>query len=349
MSALPQPSPAAASTACRGAWRADAAQLDLALRAPVRARLDELGVISVQGADAVTFLQGQLTNDTAGLAADAVQYSGYCTAKGRLLAVFEQWRDGATISLQLPADLVAPLVKRLSMFVLRAKVQIADASAQWRSIGLVGPGSADLLDRALGCRLAVGASGVFGAARISRLADGTRATERFMIRCRSDDLAAVESALVAATAVGSGVWWWSEVDAARPRVFATTQDAFVPQMINLEVLGGVNFRKGCYPGQEVVARSQYLGKLRRRMSLGHIDPDSATDSDAATVCAGADVHADGDAEPVGRVVMSARAPGGGIDALFECPVDRLESRPLRIGAAPLVLRALPYALIDVTA
>jgi folate-binding protein YgfZ len=345
---MPQTNPAATTAApavCTGAWHADAAQLALSLRGPVRARLDELGVITVQGTDAVSFLQGQLTNDTAGLAADHVQLSGYCTAKGRLLAVFEQWRDGATVCLQLPSDLVAPLLKRLSMFVLRAKVQLADASTQWRSVGLCGPGSIELVERAFGCRLAVGASSLSGEVRISRLGDGTRARERFVLRCRSEHALEVEAALTAALPVESGVWWWSEVDAARPRVFAATQDAFVPQMINLEVLGGVNFRKGCYPGQEVVARSQYLGKLRRRMSLGHLDAGG----EATTVSAGADVHAEGQAEPIGRVVMTAQAPGGGVDVLFECPVDRLDTLRLRVGEAPLVLRALPYELIDVTA
>lgn len=329
---------------CIGSWRARQSELELALRVPVRARLDELGVIAVEGADAVSFLQGQLTNDTAGLAPDRVQFSGYCTAKGRLLAVFEQWRDGATILLQLPADLVASVSKRLSMFVLRAKVQITDASAQWRTMGLVGPGSAELIERAFGVRPASSVSCVAGAARISRLGDGARSTERFMIRCRVEDLPAVEAALSSAAEVESGVWWWSEVDAARPRVFASSQDAFVPQMINLEVLGGVNFRKGCYPGQEVVARSQYLGKLRRRMSLGHVDVLGD-----AGISAGSDVEVNGQSDPAGRVVMAAQAPGGGVDVLFECPVDRLDAGALRIGGAVPTLRPLPYELVDVTA
>ena len=337
-----------AAPACTGAWHADPAQLALALRAPVHARIDELGVIAVHGDDAVSFLQGQLTNDTAGLAPDRVQLSGYCTAKGRLLAVFEQWRDGGTIYLQLPADLVVAIAKRLSMFVLRAKVQLVDASAQWCTFGLLGPGSADLIERAFGACPAIGASCIAGAARISRLGDGSRSSERFMIRSRIEDAGMVEAALAGAAAVDSGVWWWSEVDAARSRVFAATQDAFVPQMINLEVLGGVNFRKGCYPGQEVVARSQYLGKLRRRMSLGHVEGvgDNAL---GAAIRAGSDVQIDGQSEPAGRVVMAAQAPGGGIDVLFECPVDRLDAGARRIGGAVPTLRTLPYELVDVTA
>jgi hypothetical protein len=149
--------------------------------------------------------------------------------------------------------------------------------------------------------------------------------------------------LQGARRVASGVWWWTQIDAAIPDVFAATQEKFVPQMINLEVLGGVNFKKGCYPGQEVVARSQYLGKLRRRMSIAHVD---------GTASAGADVFVDGEAQPVGTIVMSASAPGGGVDLLFECPVERLGATSLRATAPdgpPLATRSLPYELFDPTA
>ena len=127
-----------------------------------------------------------------------------------------------------------------------------------------------------------------------------------------------------------------------PAVFAETQELFVPQAVNLEVLGGVDFRKGCYPGQEVVARSQYLGKLRRRMFLAH----------GSAIGAEADIFQDGATEPVGRIVLAAGAPAGGWDLLFECPTDRAAGASLRAGgadAAPLQLRDLPYQLFDPTA
>ena len=142
--------------------------------------------------------------------------------------------------------------------------------------------------------------------------------------------------------VGSGAFWWSEIDAGVPTVFPATQEKFVPQMINLEVVGGVSFSKGCYPGQEVVARSQYRGKLKRRMQLAHC---------AASAPAGADVFAAGDTEPAGTVVMAASAPDGGFDLLIECPLEKTGA-PLRLGSAEgpaLALRTLPYELVDVTA
>jgi hypothetical protein len=324
-----------------GTWHAPQADLQAALTGPTWAALDELGVIAVTGADAASFLQAQLTNDSAGLDAARVQLNGYCTAKGRLLAVFDQWRDGDAICLQLPREILPPVMKRLSMFVLRAKARMDDASAHWATFGVVGPGAAAMLKNAFGAAPDVGQAVAAEGVRINRVADGTHARERFVLRCHAAQAEAVRTKLGGARPVAAGVWWWSQVDAAQPTVVAATQEAFVPQMINLEVLGGVNFKKGCYPGQEVVARSQYLGKLRRRMSLAHVDADHAA--------AGGDVWFVGQDGPAGKIVLAAAAPGGGMDVLIECPVDRIESQSLHIGGAPLTLRPLPYTLFDVTA
>jgi folate-binding protein YgfZ len=329
------------TTAATVSWHAPQADLARALREPTLAALDELGVIAAEGDDALAFLQAQLTNDSTGLDAQRVQLSGYCTAKGRLLAVFDQWRDGATICLQLPREILAPVMKRLAMFVLRAKVTLADASARWATFGLVGPGCAQAVAAAFGAAPEPGATALFEGVRITRLADGTRARERFVLRVAADRAGELRQRLASVAPVASGVWWWSQIDAALPTVVAATQEAFVPQMINFEVLGGVNFKKGCYPGQEVVARSQFRGQLRRRMSLGHADADD--------LVAGGDVSLHGRDEAVGRIVLAAAAPGGGMDLLFECPLDCLESGALHVGGRALQLRPLPYDLIDVTA
>jgi tRNA-modifying protein YgfZ len=333
------------TSAAAGTWQATPDELAGALRGPVLAHIDDLGVIEVSGADAISFLQGQLTNDTAGLDAQRVQLTGYCTAKGRLIAVFDQWREGDVICLQLPQEILAPVMKKLGMFVLRAKAKLTDASVRWVTLGLLGPGSEALVSQVFGAAPLAGASRVVDSVRITRLADGARAQERFMLRTSVDHAPALSDRLGAALKVDGGVWWWSQIDAAQPTVVAATQEAFVPQTINLEVLGGVNFKKGCYPGQEVVARSQYRGNLRRRMSVAHSTQPTQ---------AGADVFALDETEPVGQIVLAASAPGGGMDVLLQCPMDRplIEQALLRIGGpqgAPLDVRPLPYAIVDVTA
>lgn len=325
-----------------GRFGAPQEELLAALDGPVVARLPELGVIAVEGADAVAFLQSQLTNDVAALGEADFQLNGYCTPKGRLLATFQQWRAGPTILLQLPRELLAPVRKRLAMFVLRSKASLIDASDAWSTFAILGKGAAGYLQRAgFDVPAAPWTTTASGDIRIHRLPGAAPLDERFMLTTARD--ASLPSALSALPAVASGVWWWSEVNAAIPTVFAATQEKFVPQMINLEVLGGVSFRKGCYPGQEIVARSQYLGKLKRRMHRAHVD-------DGDSLGAGADIYQDGVA--TGTVVMSADAPGGGHDLLFEAPSDRIAEAPLKTGRADgptLTLAPLPYALFDPTA
>jgi len=328
--------------AAGGTWHAAGGDLQLAVERPVGTLLDELGTIEVAGADAASFLHSQLTNDVLHTDALRVQRNGYCTAKGRLLATIDLWRQGEAICLELPREILAPLAKRLSMFVLRAKARLADASEQWAAFALLGPGVGAAL-RAAGAGLPEPEDTVaVGSLRLTRAPAGTRLAERYVLRGPRADVAAWQQRL-GLPQVASGVWWWSQIDAGLPTVFAATQEKFVPQMINYEVLAGVGFKKGCYPGQEVVARSQYLGKLRRRMGLAHVTGDTQ---------AAADVFAEGGADPIGQVVLAAAAPGGGMDLLYECPQEQAATQPLRVGHAGGALlqpRPLPYAIVDVTA
>jgi folate-binding protein YgfZ len=315
--------------------------LAMQLRKPVLAHLAEFGVIEVSGADAVSFLQSQLTNDVAGLAPDRMELGGYCTVKGRLLATFHVWRSADAVLMRLPRELIASVIKRLSMYVLRSKAKLEDVSDAWSTWALIGAGSADRL-RGAGFAPpdAPWRSSLAGKLRIDRVLPAPDIAERFLLALR--DGAELPAGIAALPRVSSAVWWSSEVAAAVPTVFAATQEKFVPQMINFEVLGGVNFRKGCYPGQEIVARSQYLGKLRRRMHVAH--------ADAADVQPGADIYSS-DGQAVGTVVMAAAADGG-TDLLFEVPVERLGSGSLHLvsGSGPkLDVRPLPYELFDPTA
>jgi hypothetical protein len=325
-----------------GAWTGTPADdLRRALGVPSVSALPELGVIAVDGADAASFLQNQLTNDVARLTASDFQLNGYCTPKGRLLATFHQWRGDDRIFLQLPREILEPVRKRLSMYVLRLKARLTDVSPSFRTWGIVGPGAGDRL-RDLGFdppEASWKLSQVSGV-RVARRPGSDAIAERYLVIAPAD--AGIGDPPRGFKPVSSGVWWWSEVRAAIPTVFAATQEKFVPQMINFEVLGGVDFKKGCYPGQEIVARSQYLGKLKRRMHRAHV-------ADAGPFFAGADVVSEGAA--VGSVIMAAAAPTGGCDLLFEAPLERLATE-LRIGGreGPVIEPgSLPYELFDPTA
>jgi tRNA-modifying protein YgfZ len=326
-----------------GTWLAEAAVVGAASAAPVLAPLEELGVIAAHGPDAVPFLQTQLTNDLQHLVVGHLQLDGYCTPKGRLIAVFDCWRNTESVFLQLPREILPAVLKRLSMFVLRAKVKLVDATPDWACRAVFGAGAAGSLARAGLSPPEVGQTHLTGAVLVARLRDSPRIGERFLVLVPRADAQGLHDRLRAVRSVDPAAWWWSQIDAGIANVFAATQEKFVPQMINFEVLGGVNFKKGCYPGQEIVARSQYLGKLRRRMAIAHIDGETR---------AAADVYARGEAQPVGTVVMTASAPYGGMDLLFEAPVDRTAEAVLLANSPDgprLDVRALPYALFDPTA
>ena len=306
---------------------------DLALSTPVAVRLADWGVIRAKGDDAAAFLNGQLTQETLKLDFGQARLAGYCSPKGRLLASFVTWRGAADeILLACSADLLAPTLKRLSMFVLRAKCKLSDATAEIALWGVALPGlvHGDAVPAQAYDTMETG-----GGTAI-RLPDAAGAT-RVLWAAPSD------ATPPWATTSSPDVWNWLEVQSGVPRIVASTVEAFVPQMVNLELVGGVNFQKGCYPGQEIVARSQYRGTLKRRMVLAE---------GASAALAGAEVFAAADPEqPAGQIVLAASLPhpegGARHAALIEVKRALTDAGELHVGAAddPVVrLRELPYEI-----
>jgi tRNA-modifying protein YgfZ len=294
-------------------------------------RLADWGLIRAQGADAAAFLHGQLTQDIEHLDIGAARLAGYCSAKGRLLASFVVWReDPQTLLLACSADVLAATLKRLSMFVLRAKCRLADASTELALYGLAGPmAQAWLGDAAPAADW--GAAALPGA-RVIRL-PAVGGSPRFLLA------QAAAAAAPPLPALSGDDWRWLEVRSGIVRIVAATAEQFVPQMVNLELVGGVNFQKGCYPGQEVVARSQYRGSLKRRAALFEVDADLAPGQEV--------IHSADPTQPAGMVALAARRPGGASSVLAEVKLAALDSGDLRAGAVdgPLLRRAaLPYAL-----
>jgi tRNA-modifying protein YgfZ len=294
-------------------------------------RLTDWGLIRAQGPDAASFLHGQLTQDTNSLRQGSARLAGYCSPKGRLLASFIVWRgDADTFYLACSADLLAPTLKRLSMFVLRAKCKLTDATADLPLYGLAGGDAAAWLGDA--APAATWASASLGAGQVTRLPD-VDGTARWLLAQPADAPAPALPALPA------DAWAALEVRSGVVRITAATVEQFVPQMVNLELVGGVNFQKGCYPGQEIVARSQYRGTLKRR---------SLVFDSAAPLAAGQEVfHSDDPAQPAGLVALAAARPDGGSSALVEIKLSALEAGSLHAGAAdgPLLQRrTLPYAI-----
>ena len=287
--------------------------------------LTHWGVIRAKGDEAASFLQGQLTQDVFKLDATHAALAGYCSAKGRLLASFVMWKPAADeLLLACHASVLPATLKRLSMFVMRARCKLSDASAELPLHGTVGESAASLL----------------GDAAVWARRDHTGAT------CiRLPDAAGLPRALIAGGStlpslprIELDAWKWLEVRSGIATIEAATADRFVPQMLNFEQVGGVNFQKGCYPGQEVVARSQFRGSIKRRAYL--FDTDSP-------VAAGQEVFHSADAsQPSGQVINAAASTtGSGFSALVEVKTAALGSGSLHVGSVdgPLLLQVpLPY-------
>jgi folate-binding protein YgfZ len=291
------------------------------------AALAHLGVIAVEGDDATSFLQGQLTQDFALLGQDEARLAAYCTAKGRMLASFVGFKRTPTqVLLVTSRDILAPTLKRLSMYVLRAKAKLRDASGEFDLWGLAG----EPARRA-------------GHEPWKLVRDGETAT---VVLYPADGAARALAVAPAGTARPAGaeldapLWQWGDVRSGIATISAPIVEAFVPQMLNYESVGGVNFKKGCYPGQEVVARSQFRGTLKRRAYLAHADEPLA---------AGQELFHESDAEqPCGVVAQAAAAPGGGWDAIVSLQIASAQGGRIAAGSAQgasIVVSPAPYPLL----
>jgi len=304
--------------------------------------LSQFGTLRVSGADAQTFLQSMLSNDIRETGNGRAQLSSLNTPKGRMLASMLIWHDGNDYLIQLPRALTEPVRKKLSMHVLRSKVNIADASDEVISLGLAGPQAAEILDKSFGAlpqqpfNLTRNESGC--ALKIS--------DTRFLLFINLLHATTLWDALSrAAKPAGSACWDWLNIRAGIPFIQPQTQEQFVPQMTNFELIGGVNFKKGCYPGQEIVARMQYLGKPKRRMYLAHVDAGSEDAPQAGDELFSAEM----DGQSSGMVVNAAPAPTGGFDLLAVVQNSSRETQTLHwksLQGAALEFLPLPYELPD---
>jgi folate-binding protein YgfZ len=317
-----------------------------AMQEPARtnfvAPLTHLGLIAATGEDAAHFLHNQLTNDVEHLPNDEVRLAGYCTPKGRLLADLLMWKNSDGIMLQLPRDIQAGVQKRLQMFILRAKAKLADVSDERAVLGLAGPAVASVLMPWFPTLPVT----IYGkveseAGTLIRHPNAFETPRYQWITSNETAIAAWPQLTEVLQASGADAWELAEIDSGVPHITATTQEQFVPQMINFELIGGINFKKGCYPGQEIVARSQYLGKLKRRMLRASV-PTGA-------IAPGSEIFSSEDpAQPCGMIVNAVRTKAGEADCLVEIKLAAADTE-IRLGSADgpvLAFKTLPYSLTD---
>ncbi len=299
---------------------------------PVVAPLTGTAVIRVTGTDAPAFLHAQFTNAIDDMPVPSSRLAGWCNPKGRLLALLRVIRTDDGFLLLLPRTLVASVLKRLRMFVLRSKVTAEDASEALTVTGIAGESANTMLSEVIGTPPRTGDEvSTAGDLVAVRLADVTPRWLLIAPASQTPDLWRTLSGGLAT--VGTATWRLLDIRAGLPEVVTETQERFVPQMVNLEPLGGLSYEKGCYPGQEVVARMHYLGQLKRRLYRlqGVGDPPTA----------GIRVSA-GDRE-AGEVVSGAYSRPGHFEALAVLRIDTADSgTPLTVGGSEVEIAPLPY-------
>jgi hypothetical protein len=297
------------------------------------AALPHWGVIQAQGEDAANFLHNQLSNDVLLLPVGQSRLAAFCSAKGRMQASFVVIKTAPdTVLLVMSLDLLPQTLKRLSMFVLRAKVKMSDATDQWKLRGLLGDSARAVLDPSEPWQT-TRADGAYAVALYPAVMGETPVPRALW-------LGAPSQARPAGPELPAEIWTWAEVMSGVTLVTQPLFEAFVPQMLNYESVGGVNFKKGCYPGQEVVARSQFRGTLKRR---------TARVFSPVAISAGQDVFTPADPEQAcATVVLSAARPDAqGFDALVSGTLESQQTgwRAVSAQGPALDMMPLPYALL----
>jgi len=313
--------------------------------------LPQWGLIFVEGPDAATLLQNQLSNSVLGLQKipsgqiaqghSAVRLAGYCNPKGRLLAsawlglFSKKEASDDCFALFISHDIAAATAKRLSMYVLRSKAKVTDVSSEWKVLGCYG---SDAEMNALSIK-----SDAL-ALRMPDVLVGDQSYGRILIAQEKNH---AEEEVVEAHLEE---WNSLEVFSAIPRIVLATQEQFVPQMINFESVLGVDFKKGCYPGQEIVARSQYRGAVKRRLQLAHFHLDSLNSNTNAP--ATELFHSGDPSQPAGMVVLAAPNPQEPhrIDLQVECKLEALERGEIHLAnitGPVLKMDTLPYPLLEI--
>ncbi len=288
------------------------------------ADLSHFGLIAVEGPDARKFLSSLFTGDVRQISPTQGQFTSWCDGKGRILTTFWLFMRGETFYLLLPQELVPTTRARLRQYLLRTRASITDASGSLVRLGLSGPRLAARLEAILGAQAPMAQGETHTAGGCTLIAIGATPQPRWLAVGPVGKMNKLWENLHPKTmAVDAGAWSLLDILAGIPMVTLATSAEFIPQMLNLEALGGLSFTKGCYPGQEVVARLQYRGQLKRRLYLAYVDSDRVPPP-------GAKLYGPGVAESVGMVLSAACAGAGKVALLAVVVIERKDSGDIHL-------------------
>jgi folate-binding protein YgfZ len=315
------------------------AELNAALTGDVCCDLSHLGLITARGPDTEHFLQGQLTCDVRQVTPEHSLIGAHCNPKGRALACFRLFRREDGYALELPQAMVDATLGRLRKYLLMSKSVLENASDTLARIGVAGPNAASLLESALGAVPEM-VNGVIAADNMTAIRlPGLQ--PRFELHGAARELGVIWNALAPnVTPVGAEAWRLLDILSGIPTIYPETVEAFVPQMINLQRLEGISFQKGCYTGQEIVARTHHLGRIKRRMYLAQVDSPIRPQPGDLLYSPQADAS-----QSAGQLADACRHPEGGYAVLAVALIECAEQGSLHLGDSSgpvLQLEPLPY-------
>ncbi|HBP5523859.1 TPA: folate-binding protein [Pseudomonas aeruginosa] len=293
------------------------------------------GILAVRGPDAAKFLQGQLTCNLAYLNDETSSLGGRCNIKGRLLSSFRILPEGDGLLLAMAGELLEAQLADLKKYAVFSKASLADESAAWLRVGLRDAGE---VLRALGIDTPAESGRIARHGDLLAVALGDARVELWVPAQRAEAVLATLREHSREAPLDD--WLLGQVRAGIGQVFGATRELFIPQMINLQAVGGVSFKKGCYTGQEIVARMQYLGRLKRRLYRLALDADEVP-------APGTGLFSPVHSTSVGEVVLAARTPENSVELLAVLQDDAVADGRISLGSAegaPLVLLNLPYTL-----
>lgn len=309
--------------------------------------LSHYTLIKVTGNDANSFLQGQLSNDINLVTENQTQMSAYCSPKGRALAVFRIFELNNEYFLSLPTEIADKTLNRLKMFIMRSDVTMDDVTEQYFHLGIAGSDATLAIENALGplsMPQGTDESIVINDISIQNIPNSAKRYELFGPIVNSTEI--WEKLKNNCQPVGQSAWNLQRINAGIPEVLTATSDGFVPQMLNLQLINAVNFQKGCYPGQEIVARTKYLGKLKKRLYLIEVNTTESVEI-------GTDIYESGDnLQSVGKIVLIEASSSNSSNALAVLRISALDNQPLHLvdKTGPQVsLLEIPYDLDEESA
>lgn len=302
--------------------------------------LSSLGVIQVCGEDALPFLHGQFTNDLNNVSTEHCQLSSYCNHKGRMLSIFNIHKKEEDYFIILPRDVLDQTISKLNLYKLRAKVELLDRSDELVLFGIVGPGSRSILKELN----LIAPSYIHQSIHINDTTLLRLQSESYRVLCISTPSSAInllENIINKVTFSTIDFWNLHDIYSGIPQVTANNIEAFIPQMTNLDLIDGVSFNKGCYPGQEIVARTHYLGKPNRRMYRVIITDENKVEPGMKIF------SPEDEKQPVGRIVLAQKITACSSSALVVMRTDKVDNMNLALNSVdgPKVsMESLPYSL-----